>query len=120
MDQALAAIKGGLALTLVGLAIVFIVQTLITTVVTLMRRLDEGWHAEEKEAAKTTATAEEATIDNTTLVLLTATITTVLQGRAFAIRRVRRLLPGEDRHHGGWKASGRAALHGSHYVRRGR
>lgn len=114
----LAALKGGLTLTLIGLGIVFVVQALITVVVALMRRVDEGWHAEEKIAAQTTASAEEATIDHTTLVLLTAAVTTVLQGRAFTLRRIRRVMP-RAAAQAGWQAEGRAVLHGSHAVRRG-
>ncbi len=117
MEQAVAAIKGGLPLTLVGLGIVFVVQALITVVVTLMRRFDEGWHRDEKETKS--ASLEEATVDHTTLVLLTAAVTTALQGRAFTIRRVRRLLP-RNQAHPSWQAEGRAVLHGSHHVRRGR
>lgn len=114
----IAALKSGVTLTLIGLGIVFVVQGLITAVVALMRRVDEGWHAQEKVAAQSTASAEEATIDHTTLVLLTAAVTTVLQGRAFTLRRIRRVLP-RAAAQAGWQAEGRAVLHGSHAVRRG-
>lgn len=114
----LAAVKGGLTLALIGLGIVFVVQSLTTVAVTLMRQLDARWQADESVAAQTTASAEEATIDHTTLVLLTAAVTTVLQGRAFTLRRIRRVRP-RAAAQAGWLAEGRAVLHGSHAVRRG-
>lgn len=119
METALAAAKSGLTLTLVGISIVFIVQTLITLVVYLMRRVDEGWKEKEDLSAKEHAPIEEATIDHTTLVLISAAVTTALAGHAFQIRRVRRLLP-RDPAHASWQIEGRQSLHGSHTVRRNR
>lgn len=108
MDQAL-------ELTVVGLAIVFVALTTICLVVVVMRRLDGGWKRREEVVAEK-AIERAPTIDDTTLVILSAAVATVIEGR-FRIRRVRRILP-FSRQGSAWSQQGRAVLQGSHAVRR--
>ncbi len=106
-----------LTLALAGLVIVFAVLALVATAVGLIRRLDDRWQA--KEAAAVAAAGERPpTIDHTTLVLIAATVTTVLVGR-HRIRRIRRLLSPEQPRTP-WSAQGRLVLQGSHTLERGR
>ena len=115
MDRAFTAIVGGLTIAAMGLAIVFIVQLLIAFAVTLTRRADERWQHEEEQKDRQIAGLEDATCDHATLVLITAAVTTALGGRAFRLRRVRRLAAAQPR--SAWSQVGRAALHASHRVR---
>jgi Flp pilus assembly pilin Flp len=102
-----------LNLTLVGLLIVFGSLTVIAVVVSLVRRVDDGW--KKREAAQEQAAMEkEPSIDNLTLVLISAAVATMISGR-FYIKRVRRLLP-PGAVTGQWSAQGRAILLGSHVV----
>ena len=102
-----------LNLTLVGLFIVFGVLSIIAIVVSLVRRLDDSWQSREK-AQEQEALDKEPTIDDLTLVLISAAAATMISGR-FHIRRVRRLLPA-DAVRGQWSSQGRAILHGSHVI----
>lgn len=102
-----------LNLTVVGLLIVFGVLAVIAVVVALVRRADDTWQAHEK-AQEQAAFEKEPSIDNLTLVLISAAAATMISGR-FHIKRVRRLLP-PNAVKGQWSAHGRAILHGSHVI----
>lgn len=106
-------ISYGLNLTLIGLFIVFAALTAIAVGVGIMRWLDVK--GQQREAAeKEAALQKEQTIDELTLVLISAAVATVLQGRYY-IRSVRRIpLVGETT--SPWSAQGRAVLLGSHVV----
>jgi len=106
-----------LTLTAVGILIVFLVQALISIIVALIRGLDERWREREREQAER-ALVRDPTIDRTTLVLICAAVSTVLQGR-HRIRAVRRLLPA-DSQKSPWSVQGRAVLQGSHVLTRSR
>ncbi len=103
----------GYTLTVVGLLIVFTSLAFIASVVALLRWLDTGSDKREaREAAD--ALEKDQTIDELTLVLISAAVATMIQGRAH-IRSVRRIahieLPSSP-----WSAQGRAVLHGSHVL----
>ncbi len=102
-------------LTLVGVGIVFSVLALIATVVALFKRLDDHWQAQE-EAAAEKALVKEPTIDDTTLVLISAAVATVVGGR-FRVQKIRRLLSPRTKRTP-WSASGRLRLQGSHTINR--
>ena len=103
-------INGGLALALAGMLVVFSVLTLISGLVALFGYLDKKF-----EAKPTAAEAPEQTpeIDNLTLVLISAAVGTLLQGR-HRIRRIHRI----ESNQGAWQQSGRAILHASHVISR--
>lgn len=103
------------ALTLAGLIIVFSVLALIALVVAVFKRLDDHWQQQEQQAREK-ATERPPTIDNTTLVLITAACATVVAGR-FRVRRIRRLLSPRTKRTP-WSAQGRLTLQGSHTVQR--
>jgi len=104
-----------LALSVVGVLVVFSVLSLIALVVGAIRRLDDGW--KQQEAVKSEeALTREPTIDATTAVLIAAACATVITGR-FRVRRVRRLLSPRTRRTP-WSAQGRLILQGSHTVSR--
>ncbi|MFO7769151.1 MAG: OadG family protein [bacterium] len=103
----------GLVLSAAGIVMVFGVLALISLAVKTMSRLDERRlaKASEKEAGPAESSP---TIDNTTLVLITAAVATMIEGR-FRIRSVRRLLPAENPH-SPWATQGRSVLLGSHIM----
>jgi len=101
------------ALALTGLIIVFGVLTLIACVVAVFKRLDGRWQAHEARLADA-AGERTQTIDNTTLLLITAAAATVVAGR-FRVRQIRRLLPIRTKRTP-WSAQGRARLQGSHAI----
>jgi Na+-transporting methylmalonyl-CoA/oxaloacetate decarboxylase gamma subunit len=105
------------ALAIAGILIVFTVLALISLVVSLLRRLDGRWQDHERRV-EANAVFREPTIDDTTLVLITAAAATVIQGR-FRVRRIHRLLS-PKRKRTPWSAQGRLTLQGSHAVRRNR
>jgi Na+-transporting methylmalonyl-CoA/oxaloacetate decarboxylase gamma subunit len=101
-------------LALVGILIVFGVLSLIALVVALLKKLDDRWQDHEVRQAEA-AVHKDPTIDNTTLVLISAAAAVAVGGR-FRVRRIRRLLsPGQKRTP--WSAQGRLILQGSHGVR---
>jgi Na+-transporting methylmalonyl-CoA/oxaloacetate decarboxylase gamma subunit len=106
-------ISFGINLTLVGLFIVFAALTAIAIVVGLMRWLDSKG-LEREAAEKQAALEKEPTIDNLTLVLISAAVATVLQGRYY-IRSVRRI-PIVAEKASPWSTQGRAVLLGSHVI----
>ena len=101
-------------LTVVGLVIVFAVLALIAIVVSLMRRLDEGWINKEKETSEQ-MTSKQQNIDDTTLVLIAAATATIIGGK-FRIHHVR-VLP-TNVHRTPWSTQGRSVLLGSHVIQR--
>ena len=104
-----------LALSLVGILVVFFVLLLISVVVGLTRKMDDGWKVKEK-AQIVEAFEKEPTIDETTAVLVAAACATVITGR-HRVRKIRRLLsPATKRTP--WSAQGRLILQGSHTVGR--
>ena len=102
-----------LRFAVVGILIVFAALAVISIAVSLIRRADDRWQAME-EARHRPVSEEDATIDNTTLVLIAAAAATMIQGR-FHIRRVRRLMR-RDAYAGPWSQQGRAVLLGSHVI----
>jgi len=113
MDATLETIRTGTVLATIGLAIVFVVLALLAVAVATMARLDARWQAVE-EAARAAASMARPTIDDTTLLLVSAAVATWLGGR-HRIRRVR-LLP-RDAPTSPWSHQGRLVLLGTHVVR---
>ena len=103
------------ALALSGLVIVFSVLALIALVVAIFKRLDDHWQKQE-QLAEARALTKAPTIDETTLLLITAACATVVAGR-FKVRRIRRLLSPRTKRTP-WSAQGRLTLQGSHTVKR--
>ena len=99
----------------IGISIVFLSLALIATVVYLIRRADDRWMSYKNRQSKPTS-HEAQSIDNITLVLISAAVSTMLLGR-YHIRSIRRLLPnGFGR--SPWSMEGRAILHGSHIIQK--
>ena len=115
MDGSITPEMGSLAIA--GILIVFGVLALISLVVALLKKLDGRWQDHERRVDEA-AVNREPTIDNTTLVLISAAVATVVQGR-FRVRRIHRLLS-PKRKRTPWSAQGRLTLQGSHTVRRKR
>ena len=103
-----------LNLTFVGLIIVFSVLAIISFTISMVRKLDDKWQTYEKEHREA-ATEKTQTIDNVTLVLISATVATVVGGR-FNIHKVRVLSTRAKRTP--WSSQGRAVLLGSHTISR--
>jgi Na+-transporting methylmalonyl-CoA/oxaloacetate decarboxylase gamma subunit len=103
-----------LPLTLVGLTIVFCVLLLIATVITFIRYLDNWFRLRAEAAPIKEAAPVLPTIDDTTLVLISAAVATVLQGR-YRIRKIRKILPLNSQRDS-WSRQGRAVLQGSHVI----
>ena len=105
------------SLTVVGILIVFGVLALIASVVAVLKRLDDRW--QDHEARQRDAAGDkEPTIDDTTLVLISAAAAVAVGGR-FRVRRIRRLLSPRQKRTP-WSAQGRLILQGSHAVKRKR
>ena len=107
----------GLSFAVIGIAIVFVALAIIAIAVALIKRIDDSWQVREKRQ-RDEALDKEQSIDTTTLVLITAAVATMIQGR-FHIKKVRRLLP-ISAQKSPWSVEGRAILHGSHVVPRKR
>ncbi len=108
-------LRQSLPLAVVGLVIVFVVLAVISLVIGWIRQLDERWRYQEK--ARDAARYDRApTIDDRTLVLISAACATVLVGR-FRIRSIRRLLP-PDAPRSPWSSQGRSLVQGSHVITR--
>lgn len=103
--------------SLLGMGIVFVVLALLVAVLGVLKRLDGRWQAAERAEAETPAPRDAQTIDDTTLVLISAAVATVVGGRG-RIRSIRRVLP-SDAPSSVWSAQGRATLQGSHVIQRG-
>lgn len=102
------------AITGVGLAAVFVVLAVLAMVIALLSRADEALVRRAATQPAAPPAEPEPTIDNLTLVLITATVATLLQGR-FHIRTVRRLRQ-QPSNGGSWAHQGRAELQGSHVI----
>ncbi len=106
-----------LILSATGILVVFFVLITIAILVHLLGRLDAGWISREAQESEH-ALEKQPTIDNTTLVLISAAVATVLQGRG-RIRRIRHL-----GHNMGdasnWSVQGRLQVQGSHALYRKR
>jgi len=103
----------GIRFSIIGMSIVFGVLTIISIVVTLIRFTDKKWQSREKAESKSALT-KPPTVDDTTLVIITADVAPMISGR-HRIKSVRRVLPGESKG-SPWSMQGRAMLHGSHIV----
>ncbi len=103
-------LETGLTFTVVGLTIVFTIQVMIALTVALLGRLDARWQKNEQVQSEK-AEEKAPTIDATTLVLIAASVATVIEGR-HRIRSVR-LLP-LSAPSSPWSSQGRATLQGSH------
>ncbi|GMV39054.1 MAG: hypothetical protein AMXMBFR64_07700 [Myxococcales bacterium] len=100
-----------LTFSALGMLIVFAVLAALAVFIGLLRRLDARWQAAPTEPTQT--------IDDTTLVIIAATVATLLGGRG-RVRSIRRVLP-SDGPASVWSMQGRASLQGSHVItRRGR
>lgn len=103
------------SLAVAGILIVFGVLALISLIVGALKKLDGRWQDHERRVDEAAVT-RQPTIDDTTLILISAAAATVVQGR-FRVRRIRRLLS-PKRKRTPWSAHGRLTLQGSHAVRR--
>ena len=83
----------GLSLTVGGIVIVFTVLALISAVVGMMRRLDDRL-SPPREVPTAGVAGQSSGIDDTTLVLITAAVATLVKGR-HRIRGLRRLMPAD-------------------------
>ncbi|MEZ5360329.1 MAG: OadG family protein [Candidatus Zixiibacteriota bacterium] len=110
-------LRFSLEFAVIGITIVFASLALISTAIWLVRKADDGWQKHEKHAEDEALTKEQ-NIDMTTLILIAAATATIVQGR-FYIRKVRRLIR-DDAHRSTWSVQGRAVLHGSHVLAKGR
>ncbi len=115
MQGSIAPEMGSLAVA--GILIVFGVLALIASVVGLLRKLDGRWQDHERRV-EAAMLSKPPTIDDTTMVLISAAATVAVQGR-FRVRRISRLLS-PKRKRTPWSAQGRLTLQGSHAVRRKR
>ncbi len=104
-----------LRFTFIGILIVFSALTLIAASIHYISRL-EKYTAGRSKTSTDQPPAQKSTIDNITLVLISAAVATMILGR-FHIRRIRRLLPG-SKVRSPWSAQGLAILHGSHVLRK--
>ncbi len=107
----------GLVLSLVGLGIVFGVLSAISMLVFAIRRADDRWQREERQA-DIEAVAAQPTVDTLTLALIAAAVATLLGGRG-RIRRIRRVAPAGSSG-SVWSAQGRISIQGSHAIHRKR
>ncbi len=99
-------------LTIAGLVIVFAALIVIATVVAIIRAVDARW--EEREEKQDRAAFEKPqTIDETTLVLISAAVATYLTGR-HRIRGIR-MIQSETKA-SPWSMQGRLVLTGSHVI----
>lgn len=102
----------------ISIAIVFSALSIIAVTIFYASKL-EKYFAEKAKRAEAVGEAkvkQESNIDNTTLVLISAAVATMIQGR-FHIKRVRRLMPG-NHINSPWAVQGLAILHGSHVIRK--
>jgi Na+-transporting methylmalonyl-CoA/oxaloacetate decarboxylase gamma subunit len=102
-----------LKFSVIAMGIVFCVLLGIAAVVAVIRRMDGGW--QDRERAQAQAAAQRPpTLDELTLVILSAAAATLLAGRT-RIRRIRKVVQYEAGS-SPWSLQGRATLHGSHVL----
>ena len=102
----------GINLTIAGTLIVFIILTFIAVVIKVISYFDRDWQNREQNQL-VEAMTRPSSIDDISLVLITAAIATVLQGR-HRIRRITRLEPSSQT--SVWSIQGRSVLLGSHII----
>lgn len=104
-----------LGMSFVGVFIVFSTLFILVLLVSFIKWADGKW--EERELMeKENALMKQQTIDDTTLVLISAAIATYFKGRA-VIRRVR-VLPKAPKRGGLWATQARAVLQSSHITKK--
>jgi len=101
-------------MSIAGMSIVFGSLILISIAVRAMRMIDE-WLEESKKKNNLPEPEKEQTLDNLTLVLISAAAAAKLQKRKYSIRSVRRIVS-RDATIAGWTMEGRSVLHGSHVI----
>ncbi len=101
-----------LKLTIAGLSIVFVALIVISTVVAIIRAVDSRWEDREEKQDRA-ALGKTQTIDETTLVLISAAVATYLTGR-HRIRGIR-MIQSETKA-SPWSMQGRLVLTGSHVI----
>lgn len=104
-------------LTIVGVVTVFFVQLLIAGALVVIGRIEAS--ATKKELPKEEpahALARTPSVDEFTVLLISAAVATYLTGR-YRIRAIRRVGPADRS--GMWSSHGRMVLMGSHAVSRG-
>jgi Na+-transporting methylmalonyl-CoA/oxaloacetate decarboxylase gamma subunit len=108
-------VRYGLRLTVAGMGIVFLVLAFIATVVTVIRVLDRiRIKKQSRSLSQESSLTKTQTIDDTTLVLISAAVATILKGR-HRIRRIRKVVPVSSSG-SPWSMQGRATLLGSHVL----
>lgn len=103
-------------LSLSGMMIVFTILAFIALIVSLIGYFDRDWKTREHRQ-KEQALENPQTIDDLTLVLISAAVATIIKGR-HRIRSITRVRPGA----GGsvWSIQGRSTLLGSHVLPKGK
>ncbi|MFH2035447.1 MAG: hypothetical protein ABIJ45_03515 [Candidatus Zixiibacteriota bacterium] len=101
--------------SIIGTIIVFTALTIIALTIYYVSKA-EKYFADKAEVLEDFPADQKSNIDNTTLVLISAAVATMLQGRYY-IKRVRRLLPG-NHINSPWASQGLAILHGSHVIKK--
>ncbi|MBQ3034063.1 MAG: OadG family protein [Deferribacterales bacterium] len=104
-----------LMITLVGIVITFGVLYLLVLFISAIKWADHKWE-EREEGEKEKALSDQQTMDNTTLVLISAAVATYFKGRA-VIRRVR-VLPKNPKRGGNWATQARTVLQSSHVTKK--
>lgn len=106
-----ATITNGLSLAFAGIIIVFLSLAFIALTVRFIRWLDNTWQ-EREEQERQAAIEASPTIDDLTMVIISAAVATYLVGR-HRIKSIHRV--SEAQSSGSlWSSKGRAVLQGSH------
>ncbi len=109
------AFLSSVTISFVGVFIVFATLFILVLFVSFIKWADGKW--EERELLeKENALMKQQTIDDTTLVLVSAAIATYFKGRA-VIRRVR-VLPKSPKQGGLWATQARSVLQSSHITKK--
>lgn len=101
-------------LSVAGIGIVFASLILIAIAIRTMRSIDEAL-IKKREQKDVPESAKEQTLDNLTLVLISAAVAAKLQEKKYAIRNVRRIVS-RDATIASWTMEGLGVLHGSHVI----
>ena len=102
-----------LKFSIIGVFIVFISLALIVLAISLIKGANDYWIKHE-DLQRKQMLCKTQNIDNITLAIIAAAVSTMLLGR-YHIKGVRRYLPG-DLKTSPWSSEGRAILHGSHII----
>jgi len=105
----------GLNLTVVGMTVVFLILSLIALLVQFMKLFDRNWKTREKQQ-RTESLEKPQTIDDLTLILIAATVATMVHGR-HRIRSVKRVISSTAS--SPWSMQGRSTIFGSHTINKG-